>query len=227
MDVDVAAAAKAAEEAALATSAPTAPMARAAFDALLLLLEWMKSRFTEGDTSSNPDPMPDIGELWAQRCSLDLESRLQMFANDSPYKKLWEGQSGTAIMRNVFTEVKFSQGIGDFLHLFKHMACKTANEAVVEGMGAFWDDAASPKRHLAFETGVKEAVICYNGPPPHRPEAEPFLHRSLNTYFEGGPDKWNFAHEDTRFRGIVWAGGSKVIDRLSQVKPRLPSACYK
>ena len=112
-------------------------------------------------------------------------------------------------------------------HLFKHMACKTANEAVVEGMGAFWDDAASPKRHLAFETGVEEAVICYNGPPPHRPEAETFLHRSLNTYFEGGPEKWNFTHEDKRFRGIVWAGGSKVIDKLLKVQPRLPSACYK
>ena len=77
-----------------------------------------------------------------------------------------------------------------------------------------------------FETGVKEAVICYNGPPPHRPEAKPFLHKALNTYFEGGPEKWNFAHEDTRFRGIVWAGGSKVIDRQLKVKPRLPSACY-
>ena len=33
------------------------------------------------------------------------------------------------------------------------MAAKTANEAVVEGMGAFWDDAAGPHRHLHFETG--------------------------------------------------------------------------
>jgi hypothetical protein len=70
------------------------------------------------------------------------------------------------------------------------------------------------RRHLAFETGVKEAVVCYNGPPPYRPEAKPFLRRALNTYFEGGPEKWNFEQEDKRSRGIVRAGGSKVIDRL-------------
>ena len=34
------------------------------------------------------------------------------------------------------------------------------------------------------------------------------------------------SHEDKRFRGIVWAGGSKVIDRQLKVKPRLPSAVY-
>ena len=106
------------------------------------------------------------------------------------------------------------------------MACKTSNEAVVEGMGSECNLCTSPTRHLAFETGVKEAVVCYNGPPPYRPEAKPFLHRALNTYFEGGPEKWNFEHEDKRFRGIVWAGGSKVIDRLLKVKPRLPSECY-
>ena len=106
------------------------------------------------------------------------------------------------------------------------MVCKTSNEAVVEGTLPFSDARASPTRHLAFATGVKEAVVCYNGPPPYRPEAKPFLHRALNTYFEGGPEKWNFEHEDKRFRGIVWAGGSKVIDRLLKVKPRLPSECY-
>eukprot|EP00310_Coccolithus_braarudii_P018015 CAMPEP_0183334074 /NCGR_PEP_ID=MMETSP0164_2-20130417/2787_1 /TAXON_ID=221442 /ORGANISM="Coccolithus pelagicus ssp braarudi, Strain PLY182g" /LENGTH=436 /DNA_ID=CAMNT_0025503143 /DNA_START=118 /DNA_END=1428 /DNA_ORIENTATION=- len=228
MDVDDEAAAAAAAEATLAASAPTAPAPRGAFDALLLLFEWMNSRFVDAPGSSpsaSPDPMPSISELWQQRCA--LQSRLQMFANSSPYKGLWHGQSGTAIMRTVYTEVKFYRGVGDFLHLFKHMACKTANEAVVEGMGSVWDDSASPKRHLNFETGVKEAVICYNGPPPHRPEAKLFLHKSLNTYFEGGPDKWNFAHEDKRFRGIVWAGGSKVIDRQLKVKPRLPNACYE
>ena len=49
-------------------------------------------------------------------------------------------------------------------------------------------------------------------------EAKPFLRRALNTYFEGCPEKWNFEHEDKRFRGIVWAGGSKVIDRLLTLK---------
>ena len=208
--------------------APTDPLLRAAFDALLLLLEWMNSRFIDSDepSASCPDPLPVIGELWKQRCM--LESRLQTAATSQfqHYKKLWEDASGTVIMRSVGTEPRFYEGCGDFWHLFKHMACKTSNEAVVEGMGSQWDLCTSPTRHLAFETGVKEAVICYNGPPPYRPEAKPFLHRALNTYFEGGPEKWNFEHEDKRFRGIVWAGGSKVIDRLLKVKPRLPSECY-
>ena len=227
MDVDETSDAAAAADAALANAAPTDPLPRAAFDALLLLLEWMNSRFDDASATAPtlcPDPMPDVLELWRQR--LELESRLQVCANDAPYKKLWEGQPGTAIMKSVGTEARFYKGCGDFWYLFKHMACKTANEAVVEGMGGEWDDCASPKRHLVFETGVKEAVICYNGPPPQRPEAKPFLCRALNTYFEGGPEKWNFEHEDKRFRGIVWAGGSKVIDKQLKVKPRLPSAVY-
>ena len=215
-----------AETDAALTSAPTESAPRAAFDCLLLLLQWMNSRFDDAPEPAMPglDPMPIISELWRQRCK--LERRLQMFANSAPYQKLWEGQSGTAIMRTIFTEPRFYEGCGDFLHLFKHMAAKTANEAVVEGMGAFWDDAAGPKRHLDFETGVKEAVICYSGPPTFSAEATPFLTRALNTYFEGGPEKWNFTHEDQRFRGIVFVGGSKVLDKLSKVKPRLPSTIY-
>ena len=210
-------------DAALASSAPTDPVRRAEFDALLLLLEWMDSRFL--GSSSNPDPMPGILELWEQRTL--LASRLQASALKPPYHKKWVGASGTVIQKDFALQVKFNEGCGDFLHLYKHMACKTANEAVVEGMGSFWDDCAAPKCHLKFETSVKEAVICYNGPPPHRPEATSLLHTSLNTYFEGGPEKWNFFHEDPRHRGIVWASGSKVIDRLLKVKPRLPSECYE
>ena len=239
MDVDKSTATAAAATAATATVdadaelvaiAPTDPLARAAFDALLLLLEWMNSRFDdalpEEDSSSCPDPMPSISELWAQLSRLEVRLQTAATAPYLQYRKLWGGASGTVIMHSVGTEPRFYEGCGDFWHLFKHMACKTSNEAVVEGMGSEWDLCTSPTRHLAFETGVKEAVICYNGPPPYRPEAKPFLHRALNTYFEGGPEKWNFEHEDKRFRGIVWAGGSKVIDRLQKVKLRLPSACY-
>ena len=130
-----------------------------------------------------------------------------------------------ATRQSFFTSPGLYDGC-DFLHLFKHMACKTSNEAVVEGMGSVWDAAASPNRHLSFEVGAREAVVCYSGPPAHRPEATPFLRQSLTTYFDGGPEKWNFTHEDRRFRGIVWAGGSKVLDRLRKSKPRVPSVCY-
>lgn len=77
---------------------------------------------------------------------------------------------------------------------------------------------------MARATDARALCVCgftTARPPPHCPEAKPFLSRALNTYFEGEPEKWNFEHEDKRFRGIVWAGGSKVIDRLSQRKPRL------
>ena len=226
-----AAASTADADAELAAVAPASPLPRAAFDSLLLLLEWMNSRFDDAlpnssVASSSPDPMPLIGELWAQRCKLERRLQIATAAPHEQYRKLWEGKSGTVIMKLVGTEPRFYQGCGDFWYLFQHMACKTSNEAVVEGMGSEWDMCTSATRHLAFETGTKEAVVCYNGPPPHRPEAKPFLRRALNTYFEGGPEKWNFEHEDKRFRGIVWAGGSKVIDRLSKVKPRLPSASY-
>ena len=218
-------------DAELAAVAPTSPLPRAAFDSLLLLLEWMNSRFDDAlpdstVASTSPDPMPLIGELWAQRCRLETRLQTAAAAPHQQYQKLWEGKSGTVIMKSVGTEPRFYQGCGDFWYLFKHMACKTSNEAVVEGMGSEWDLCTSATRHLAFETGTKEAIVCYNGPPPYRPEAKPFLRRALNTYFEGGPEKWNFEHEDRRFRGIVWAGGSKVIARLSKVKPRLPSASY-
>ena len=60
----------------------------------------------------------------------------------------------------------------------------------------------------------------------HLPAADGFITRSLNTYFEGGPDKWNFRNEDPRFRNVVYVGGSKVISKWSNVKPRLPAAMY-
>ena len=232
MDVETGTAADtAAADAALANAAPTAPLPPAAFDALLLLLEWMNSRFDDANATDPapvcPDPMPNILELWRQR--LQLESRLQMFANDVPYKKLWEGQPGTAIMKSVGTEARFYDGCGDFWHLFKHMACKTANEAVVEGMGGEWDDCTSLKRHIAFETGVKEAVISATmARHPSALRRDPsFAEHSILTLRVGlKSGTLSMSHEDKRFRGIVWAGGSKVIDRQLKVKPRLPSAVY-
>ena len=115
-------------------------------------------------------------------------------------------------MKDVFTEPKFYDGCQDFLHLFKAMATKTSNEAVVEGMGSVWDKCSEPHRHPQFKNGVEEAVISWSAPASHLPAANPFLRRSLRTYFEGGPEKWNFHHEDTRFRNIVWSGGSKIRD---------------
>ena len=59
------------------------------------------------------------------------------------------------------------------------MATKTACEAVVEGMGSVWDQCTDPHRHPRFETGQQEAVIAWNAPAAHLPEADPFLRRAL------------------------------------------------
>lgn len=75
-----------------------------------------------------------------------------------------------------------------------------------------WAKAVTPPLDLETPAGAsRRRSSATMGPPPQRPEAKPFLRRALNTYFEAGPEKWNFE----RFRGIVWAGGrgSKVIDR--------------
>ena len=90
---------------------------------------------------------------------------------------------------------------------------KTPGEAVVEGMGSVWDESATERRHVGFDSGVHDAVVAYmySAPEPHLPKADQFITRALNTYFEGGPEKWNFKNEDARFRNVVFSGGSKVI----------------
>lgn len=93
-------------------------------------------------------------------------------------------------------------------------------------MGSVWDMSATERRHVGFESGVHDAVVAYSAPQPHLPEADAFVTRALNTYFEGGPDKWNFTNEDPRYRNVVFSGGSKVIDKLSKAKSRLPSVFY-
>ena len=243
--------------------------ARAEFDALLLLAEWMATRFDCAPPAAppaapppappaaahTPRPMPGIVALWAQR-SL-LRRRLREAATAYPYSSTWTGVSGTVIMESVFTHERFYQarplsgralqslqspshsishnwlsllvvqGCEDFLYLFQHCATKTSCEAVVEGMGSVWDESATERRHVGFESGVHDAVVAYSAPAPHLPEADQFITRALNTYFEGGPDKWNFKNEDARFRNVVFSGGSKVIAKLGKAKSRLPAAFYR
>ena len=52
-------------------------------------------------------------------------------------------------------------------------------QAVVDGMGSVWDQCTDPHRHPRFETGQQEAVIAWNAPAAHLPEADPFLRRAL------------------------------------------------
>jgi hypothetical protein len=88
--------------------------ARAEFDALLLLAEWMATRFdaapptappAASSSTPTPRPMPGIVVLWAQRCL--LKRRLQEAATAYPYVRRWCGASGTIIMEDVFTNERF------------------------------------------------------------------------------------------------------------------------
>lgn len=168
--------------------------------------------------------MPGIVEVWAQRCR--LRERLQAAALTSKNKEAWRDASGTIIMQHVFTQEMLYNGCEDFLYLFQHCATKTSCEAVVEGMGSVWDASAPSRRHVGFEAGVRDAVVAWSAPMSHLRAADAFITRSLNTYFEGGPDKWNFKNEDPRFRMSVYAGGSKVIAKWGRQTTRLPADMY-
>ena len=109
------------------------------------------------------------------------------------------------------------------------MACKTMNEAVVEGMGGMWDRCASDGRHPEFETGAEEAVIAWSAPAPYHPAAVEFINHSLNDVFgfapDGTPLKWNFQHIDSR--AGVWNAQSAVVKRHRRNdKPKLPDEYY-
>ena len=90
--------------------------ARTAFDALLLLSDWMATRFDARPAAAqpaappiapapSPRPMPGIVVLWAQRCL--LQRRLQEAAVAYPYIRKWSGASGTVIMEDIFTNDRF------------------------------------------------------------------------------------------------------------------------
>lgn len=116
---DAALSAKRAEVLKLAAQVSTQGIAvRAAFDALLLLTEWMATRFAAAPLAAlpaaplagpqanlAPRPMPTIVDLWAQRCL--LQKRLEQAATTHPYDRQWPGVSGTVIMEAVYTQEKF------------------------------------------------------------------------------------------------------------------------
>ena len=97
-------------------------------------------------------------------------------------------------------------------------------EAVLEGMGSVWDEAAEEKRGSSFDYSQKEAMIAYNGPAAYTPEAKPFVARALNHHFKG--KDWNFVHRDPRQRQLQFTAGSKTLERKRTEKTRLPAAMY-
>ena len=115
-------------------------------------------------------------------------------------------------------------GCDQYLYLFQHCATKSMCEAVLEGMGSVWDEAAEEKRGSSFDYSQKEAMIAYNGPAAYTPEAKPFVARALNHHFKG--KDWNFVHRDPRQRQLQFTAGSKTLERKRTEKTRLPAAMY-
>ena len=114
-------------------------------------------------------------------------------------------------------------------------------EAVVEGMGGVWD-AAEPRRHPYFETGVEEAIIAWSAPQPWHPVAKVYIANSIDRYFGfygpgGGPagakagDKkpWNFSYHDSRIYRALQRGptAGQVVDRTKLAPTKLPSFTFE
>jgi hypothetical protein len=78
-------------------------------------------------------------------------------------------------MTDVFTLRKLYECCPNYLHLYRHCALKDVPEAIIEGMGGVRDRCARPERHISFEAGVQEAVVCWNAPKPYRTDANDFL----------------------------------------------------
>ena len=98
--------------------------------------------------------MPPFDSVWQQwRC---LCERLRAASKQAPFKVRLTGASGTAIMKDVFTNERFYAGCPDFLYLFQHCATKSMCEAVVEGMGGCWDKSSHDDRHPSFESGDEQ-----------------------------------------------------------------------
>ena len=124
------------------------------------------------------------------------------------------------LMRDVFSQPKFYERCPAYLYLFQHCALKGSPEAVVEGMGGVWDRCAEPGRHLSFEAGVQEAVVCWNAPRPHDEACDAFLDRALSLHFKGA--KPHFTH--TSATSVT---KSKVVQKIQGVPSRLPGHLWK
>ena len=134
-------------------------------------------------------PVPSL----RRRRPLALADALRKASGEEPHKSRWLSvSSSTVVMRDVFTLAKFYSRAPDYLFLFQHCALKRVPEAVVEGMGSVWDRCASPGRHLSFEAGAQEAVVCWNAPKSWTPECTYLIDRALHIHFKGkGP---HFTH---------------------------------
>jgi hypothetical protein len=127
------------------------------------------------------------------------------------------------VQADVFTLPKLYECCPNYLYLYQHCALKGVPEAIDEGMDGVWDRCARPERHISFEAGMQEAVVCWNAPKPHHADANDFLKRALSLHFKGAA--WHFTH--TSAATTRCAKQSKVLQRLAKHGPKLPGSLWK
>ena len=93
-----------------------------------------------------------------------------------------EAQSGVVIQKDLLTNVKYYDGVHDFLYMYVHCALKICNEVVVEGMCSVVAKHATSSRRLNFEAYAMESIIAYNAPMSHR--SDPRRYEDLDLYFD-------------------------------------------
>ena len=110
-------------------------------DALKHLVSWMQKRdpsviqLVPGTGHAAPIESDIPSHAVVQQQFEELCKRLRDAFKHAKFRSKWEGVSGIVIMEDVFTLRDIYAGCQDYLYIFQHMACKTMNEAVVEGMG--------------------------------------------------------------------------------------------
>ena len=122
------------------------------------------------------------------------------------------------MMRDVFSQPKFYECCPGYLHLLQLCALDGVPEAIVDGMLGVWDRCAAPGRHLSFEAGVQEAVVCWNAPRPYDEACDAFLDRALSHHFMGAMP--HFTH------AAAAMVQSKVVQKLRRTQSRLPASLW-
>ena len=158
-------------------------------------------------------------EVLVRECEA-LSSALRAVSGQQLYRDRWScASSSTVLMRDVFSQPKFYECCPGYLYLFQHCALKGVPEAIVEGMGGVWDRCAAPGRHLSFEAGVREAVVCWNAPRPYDEACDAFLDRALSHHFKGAMPHFTHASDAVTPQ-------SKVVQKLRNTQPRLPALLW-
>jgi len=87
------------------------------------------------------------------------------------------------------------------------------------GWEVVWARCTAPGRHVSFEAGVREAVVCWTAPRPYDEACDAFLDRALSVHFKGAMPR--FTHD-----AAAVMPQSKVVQKLRQTQARLPASFW-